>query len=77
MRSYSLDARDKPGLPAALVNALAGEAHISFEGDLSRSRLREIPRVSDAETAILRRNTTSPRQDFSCFRSRPETRRRS
>jgi hypothetical protein len=64
MSSYLLNTRDKPGLLAALVQALAGEAHISFEGDLSQSRLRQLPGVSDAETPTLRRNTTSPRQDF-------------
>jgi hypothetical protein len=61
---YWLVARDKPGLLVALMRELAGDAHISFEGDLSRCRLEAIPGASSVESQILRRNTTYPRQDF-------------
>jgi hypothetical protein len=72
---YSLDVRDKPGLLAAIMQAFAGDAQISFEGDLSRCRLRAIPGASDAETPVLCRNTVSPRQDFVVLPLETETAR--
>lgn len=61
---YWLVARDKPGLLIAMMRALAGNAHISFEGDLSRCQLSAIPGASGEESEALRRNTLVPRQDF-------------
>jgi hypothetical protein len=62
---YSLQARDKPGLLVAVMRLLAGDARISFEGDLSRaSTLRSLPGASGEETSVLRRNTAFPVQDF-------------
>ena len=56
--------RDKPRLLLALIKELGGDAHLSFEGDLHGFNLIKFPGVSDKETAILKRNTIWPRQDF-------------
>ncbi|MGH7173881.1 MAG: hypothetical protein ACRELG_26685, partial [Gemmataceae bacterium] len=62
---YWLVARDKPGLLVSMMRALAGEAHISFEGDLSRCRrLFAVPGASTDETEVLHRATIWPMQDF-------------
>ncbi|MEZ4222545.1 MAG: hypothetical protein R3B13_16515 [Polyangiaceae bacterium] len=62
--SYLVNARDKAGLLVAMARALAGDAEISFEGDLASCHLRELPRASALETEVLRRNTLDPLQDF-------------
>jgi len=46
------------------MKELAGDAHISFEGDLHGLDLFEIPGASHQVTAVLRRNTLWPKQDF-------------
>ena len=46
------------------MESLAGNAHISFEGDLHTLRLSELAGASEGETAVLKRNTIRPRQDF-------------
>jgi hypothetical protein len=56
--------RDKAELLTAMMKALAGNAYISFEGDLSHCRFPADLTCSAEETAILRRNTIHPRQDF-------------
>jgi hypothetical protein len=43
---------------------LAGHSHISFEGNLSRTRLFEFPHASQEEPSELQRNILWPRQDF-------------
>jgi hypothetical protein len=48
----------------AVMEKLAGDAMISFEGDLSGVRLFDIPGASIDETQVLKRNTLSPRQGF-------------
>jgi len=61
---YWLIARDKPGLLTHMMHFLAGDARISFEGDLSRCDfLVSISRDTN-EDAILPRCTLSPQQDF-------------
>ena len=61
---YWLVARDKPGLLTHMMRFLAGEARISFDGDLSRCEFPAVlPRSTD-EDSILTRQTLSPRQDF-------------
>ena len=57
---YWLNARDKPGLFVAITKALAGNAYISFEGDLSSCALAEIPGASVLGSDKLKRNTVSP-----------------
>jgi hypothetical protein len=56
--------RDRTGLLLAIAEQLAGNARISFEGDLSNTRLTKMSGASEEETAILKRNTTWPKQDF-------------
>jgi hypothetical protein len=57
-------ARDKPGLLIAMMRALVGDAHMSFEGDLSRCAFSAELAPSPAETPALARHTSHPRQDF-------------
>jgi hypothetical protein len=56
--------RDKLRFLLAMMEDLAGGAHISFEGDLKALRLSSIPGASKEETQALKRNTISPKQDF-------------
>jgi hypothetical protein len=56
--------RDKRRLLLAMMEELAGNAHISFEGDLSGLQLLSTPGASREETPALKRNTLWPRQDF-------------
>jgi len=46
------------------MRKLAGNAYISFEGELHDFRVMNIPGASSEETAVLKRNTTWPKQDF-------------
>ena len=57
-------ARDKPGLLIAMMRALAGDAHMSLEGDLSRLTFPAELAPSVEETSALARHTSHPRQDF-------------
>lgn len=57
-------ARDKPGLLIAMMKFLAGDAHISFEGDLSHCRFPADLNPTYDETPALVRQTQDPRQDF-------------
>jgi hypothetical protein len=54
----------KNQLLLAVMKQLAGNAAISFEGDLSSLDLLAMPGASADETPALKRNTVSPRQDF-------------
>jgi hypothetical protein len=56
--------RDKPRLLLALMEELAGNAHISFEGDLRHFNLNKFAGASENETAVLKRNTLWPTQEF-------------
>jgi hypothetical protein len=56
--------KDKARVLLAMMDALAGEAHISFEGDLKSLRLGSINGASDQESPALKRNTRWPEQDF-------------
>jgi len=55
---------DKRRLLLVLMEELAGNAHVSFEGDLQGLTLLGIPGASEEPTAALRRNTLWPKQDF-------------
>jgi len=61
---YWIVSRDKPGLLIAMMRALAGSAHISFEGDLSRCVFPSelAPRAN--ETPTLKRQTLVPQLGF-------------
>ena len=56
--------RDKRKFLIAVMRELAGDAHLSLEGDLSVTRVLDLAEASGDETAILKRNTTWPVQDF-------------
>jgi hypothetical protein len=56
--------KDKTRLLTEVMRALAGDAYISFEGDLSGMPLCQLPGCSRDETATLKRNTSWPQQDF-------------
>lgn len=56
--------KHKNRLLTAVINELAGDAKISFEGDLHAFALSSLPDASPVETAGLKRSTLSPKQDF-------------
>ncbi len=47
-----------------MMEELAGDAHISFEGDFRGLRLLRMPDASQEETPVLKRATVWPKQDF-------------
>jgi hypothetical protein len=61
---YSLVVKKTIELLNVLIEEFCGDAHISFEGDLSTCDLGEIRDVSFEPTAILPRNTIWPQQDY-------------
>ena len=63
-RDKSWRVNDKRCLLLALMKELAGDANISFEGDLKALRLSSIPGASMEETEALKRNTIWPKHDF-------------
>ena len=73
----SLDAkwlvRDKRRLLYAVMDVLAGNTHISFEGSLGAVQLSGVPGASEAETPVLKRSTTWPKQDFVVVPLEPST----
>jgi len=68
-----LDVRDKPAFLHRLMVELAGDAHISLEGDLSSCRFPDDLVVTRDETSVLKRGTLVPKQDFVVLRLNPET----
>ena len=56
--------RDKRRFLAAALAQLAGDAQVSFEGDLSMTSLSDVPGASNDETQVLKRGTLWPKQDF-------------
>jgi predicted ThiF/HesA family dinucleotide-utilizing enzyme len=63
-RSHWLSVRDKPGLLHRLMTELAGDARVSFEGDLSRCVFPEHLIVSREEIGAVKRSTLAPELDF-------------
>jgi len=61
-KSWSVE--NKTELLRALINELGGDARISFEGNFRDLRILSLPGVSQEETAVLKRNTIWPKQDF-------------
>jgi hypothetical protein len=55
---------DKRRFLIAAMNALSGNAHISFEGDLKSHEFSTIAGHSFDEAAVLKRNALWPKQDF-------------
>ena len=65
MEVYRLDTRDRPGLLAGMMSALASDAtKISFEGRLSNTELVNIDGAAFEETGVLKRATLAPPLDF-------------
>src|SRR5258708_38324924 len=64
---------DKRRLLLDMMEEFAGDAHISFEGDLSTLPLSSIPGASKEDTGVLRRNTLWPKQDFIVLPLEPST----
>ena len=56
--------QNKSGLLLALMEKLAGDAHVSFEGNLKGLKLLSMPEASKEPTPSLKRNTLWPKQDF-------------
>ena len=56
--------RDKRRLLFRMMELLAGNAHISFEGNLDGLSLFAVPGIFETETEALKRNTLWPKQDF-------------
>ena len=56
--------RDKRRLLLRMMELLAGNAHVSFEGNLDGLTFSALPGISETETEALKRNTLWPRQDF-------------
>lgn len=56
--------RDKRKFLIAAMAELAGNAHISFEGDLGATQVLHLAGASGSETVVLKRNTMWPVQDF-------------
>ncbi len=61
---WFIDTRDKPGLLWAFLRHFATDSSVSFEGDLSKLILTELPGASTTETLVLKRQTSSPILDF-------------
>jgi len=72
-QSFHIAPRDKPGLLAAMMREFAGDACISFEGDLHRIDWTGISAIEEVETS-LRRQTSDPILDFVILPLTPETR---
>lgn len=70
--SYWIKPRDETALLRAMMQALAGDAHISFEGNLSRCTFADSLEPSGDETEALRRQTFRPELDFVVLPLRPE-----
>jgi hypothetical protein len=47
-----------------VVKEFSDDSRMSLEGDFSGLRVFDLPGVSQDETAVLRRNTLRPKQDF-------------
>ena len=71
--NHWVNVRDKPAFLHRLMTELAGNAHMSLEGDLSRCRLSDGRVVARDETAVLKRGTLVPKQDFVVVALTPET----
>ena len=56
--------QDKRRLLLAMMEELAGDAHISFEGDFRGLPLLSTLGASQEETRALKRATVWPKQDF-------------
>jgi len=61
----AVSVRNKTELFRALIQELAGDTRISFEGDFRALHILSLPGVSSCEeTAVLKRNTVWSKKDF-------------
>lgn len=70
---YWVVARDEPGLLTHMMRLLAGDAQISFEGDLSRCVFPASVRAIPEAASPLRRQTAYPELDFVILALEPES----
>ena len=72
---YAVIVRTKVPFMVAMVEALAGDALLSLEGDLADvwPDIVAMPGTQFDEIGILKRNTIWPRQDFAILPVEPET----
>jgi hypothetical protein len=68
-----VDVRDKPAFLRQLMRELAGDAHLSLEGDLQGCEFLPDQVVTREELGVLKRNTLAPRLDFVILRLAPST----
>ncbi len=61
---YAVVGKNKAAFLEAMMEALQGNAHISFEGNLSKCDFSKIPGASSQETEVLTRTTLIPELDF-------------
>ena len=71
--SHLIKVRDRSAFLRRVMLELAGHAQMSVEGDLSQCHFSQDVIVTTDETAILKRNTIAPRQDFLVLRLTSET----
>ena len=64
MTGYLIDVRDKPGLLVAFIKELAGDARISFEGNLAKCNFSSFTTATFEPDGAFQRNTIAPRQDY-------------
>jgi hypothetical protein len=65
--------RNKNQFLSRVMEALAGNATISFEGGTSILGLSAIPGAQEEESSVLKRNTLAPRQTFLIVPLEPAT----
>lgn len=73
MDAYRVTVKRPPEFLAAILEAVCGEAMVSFEGDLAVLRDAGLPGMSITETARLRRHTIAPTQEFAVVPVRSDT----
>jgi hypothetical protein len=61
---FWLVTKDRLAVLIAMLYELCGNAHISFEGDLSKHNFSFIPGSMSVETEVLKRATLLPELDF-------------
>jgi hypothetical protein len=71
--SHRVEVRGKAEFLRAMMNELAGDTRISLEGDLSQWQFANELVLAREETEHLKRNTSSPRQDFAVLRLTAES----
>jgi hypothetical protein len=70
---WCLDTRNKPGLLWAILGHYVGDCRASFEGNLQRLGILQLPGAAHDESDVLVRHTRWPRQDFVILPISPET----